>query len=106
LAIKDRETALSLEGIVQSIGGSLVGSAPNGEDAARMILREVTDVLICDIVLPGIDALGMLGRIADARAATLPAMIVLSFSGMEAQESRLLSGARIACFKSRSQPKR
>ncbi|WP_043614440.1 response regulator [Nonomuraea candida] len=60
----------------QEEGVEVVGESGDGEGALRAVRRLAPDVMLLDLVMPGLDGLGVLERLP--RGAGRPAVIVLS----------------------------
>lgn len=78
LVIED-EQALR-ENIVEIIlhYGFRVISAPSGEDGINLALQQTPDIIICDIMLPGMDGFDVFGQIKQLPQPQLPAFIFLT----------------------------
>lgn len=58
---------------------NVVGKATNGEQAYEMIISYKPDVVLLDLVMPGIDGLGVMEKItSEARAEEIPLFIFIS----------------------------
>ena len=58
---------------------TVVGTARNGEQAYEMILDKKPDVVLLDLVMPGIDGLGVMDTVhAEKTAESLPSFIIIS----------------------------
>jgi len=62
---------------------NLVGMAYNGLDALEMIEEKEPDVVILDIIMPNLDGLGVLEKIANLEIDTKPVIIMLTALGHE-----------------------
>lgn len=98
LTIKDPEALNAFSEILRDEGIEVVGKTANGADAVRILYECMPDFLICDIVLPRLDAYGLLKRIGEMRLETMPVMIVLSYPGMAEHEQRLLKNGAYKVF--------
>lgn len=68
--------------------------AADGEQAWAMLRRHRVDVVICDVMMPELDGLGLAARIkADAALSHVPVILLTARGGMEASVSGLESGA-------------
>ena len=58
---------------------TVVGTARNGEQAYEMILDKKPDVVLLDLVMPGIDGLGVMDKVhAEKNAEPMPSFIIIS----------------------------
>ena len=58
---------------------TVVGTARNGEQAYEMILDKKPDVVLLDLVMPGIDGLGVMDKVhAEKNAESMPSFLLLS----------------------------
>ena len=58
---------------------TVVGTARNGEQAYEMILDKKPDVVLLDLVMPGIDGLGVMDKVhAEKNAESMPSFIIIS----------------------------
>jgi two-component system response regulator (stage 0 sporulation protein A) len=55
------------EAIEKAEGFSVVGSVGDGEEALRIIQRQQPDLAVVDLVLPGLDGLGLLRKLKDTK---------------------------------------
>ncbi len=56
---------------------TVVGTARNGEQAYEMILDKKPDVVLLDLVMPGIDGLGVMDKVhAEKNAESMPSFTV------------------------------
>src|SRR4029077_5580948 len=71
-----------------------VDTAPDSSCALEQIARSVPDLVIADIMMPGIDGFGLLRLLRDnQRTAGLPVMLLSARAGEEASEEALRAGA-------------
>ena len=71
-----------------------VETAPDSSSALEQISRSVPDLVIADIMMPGIDGFGLLRLLRDnQRTSGLPVMLLSARAGEEASEEALRSGA-------------
>jgi two-component system, response regulator, stage 0 sporulation protein A len=62
---------------------TLVGTAFNGSEVVEMIPVKNPDVIILDIIMPHLDGIGVLERMASMRLAHRPKVIMLTAFGQE-----------------------
>ncbi|MCW2277619.1 sporulation transcription factor Spo0A [Heliophilum fasciatum] len=67
---------------------TIVGTASNGLDALPLIQKEKPDLVILDIVMPHLDGLGVLEKMADVPLSERPLFVVLSAFNQEALTRR------------------
>lgn len=71
-----------------------VDTAPDTSVALEQIARNVPDLVIADIMMPGIDGFGLLRLLrGNPRSSGLPVMLLSARAGEEASEEALRSGA-------------
>lgn len=68
--VDDNEAMLSDLRAELSDEFKIVGTAENGEEAVRAVLRLDPDVLILDITIPGLNGIQVAARLSDARCRT------------------------------------
>ena len=89
LVVDDDPQVLRLLRVNFELEGFDVASAANGEEALAEIASELPDVLVCDIMMPGIDGLEVVRRLrADPKTASLPVVMVSA----KAQQADLAHG--------------
>jgi DNA-binding response OmpR family regulator len=77
LAVDDDEPVLRSVQRVLENAGYTVRTAPNGQDALKLIARERPDLVVLDIIMPGLDGLEVCRRIrADPYIAKLPILFL------------------------------
>jgi len=70
---------------IDSTGDMVVkGTANNGLEAVELIRRLAPDVVVLDIIMPKLDGIGVLEKIAEMRLSKRPVCIVLSAIGKDA----------------------
>lgn len=89
LVVDDDPQVLRLLRVNFELEGYDVASAANGEEALAAIASQAPDVLVCDIMMPGIDGLEVVRRLrADPNTASLPVVMVSA----KAQRADLAQG--------------
>jgi two-component system phosphate regulon response regulator PhoB len=84
LAVDDEEDILELLRYNLSREGCRVTAATTGEEAVRLALSLLPDLILLDLLLPGMDGLEVCRRLkADARTRSIP-LIMLTAKGEEA----------------------
>ncbi|MBQ8638045.1 MAG: sporulation transcription factor Spo0A [Lachnospiraceae bacterium] len=93
----DNEKVLTtLEELLTNDGEiNVVGKARNGEQACEMIYTTNPDVVLLDLVMPGIDGLGVMDRVyAENPTGNIPSFIILSaIHNDSVAENAMMSGA-------------
>ena len=89
LVVDDDPQVLRLLRVNFELEGYDVASASSGEEALDAIAAERPDVLVCDIMMPGIDGLEVVRRLrADPETSSLPVVMVSA----KAQQTDLARG--------------
>jgi len=71
-----------------------VMTAPNGESALATIRGESVDLILTDVMMPGLDGVGLLNAVrADARTQGIPVILLSARAGEESVLQGLASGA-------------
>jgi two-component system response regulator MtrA len=91
LVVDDDERLLRVVGTYLSIEGYEVVSATDAEAALAEVTRRKPDLIIMDVMMPGIDGLEACGRIrADPATASIPVLLFSALSsGHDAERARL-----------------
>ncbi|MDD2915619.1 MAG: response regulator [Gallionella sp.] len=87
LVVDDDEFNLKLFNKMLSIEGYAVRTASSGEAALASVAEQLPDLILLDVMMPGIDGFEVARRLkADARTRAIPVIMV---TALEDQESRL-----------------
>lgn len=79
--------------------------AEDGEKAARLALKELPDVILLDIMLPGLNGFEVLKRLkAEAATARIPIILLTNLSRREDIERGLKMGAKDYLIKAHFMP--
>jgi signal transduction histidine kinase len=71
-----------------------VVTARHGEEALRIVSRELPDLILSDVMMPRLDGFGLLKQIrADARTSAIPVVLLSARAGEEAKIEGLDAGA-------------
>lgn len=82
LVVDDDPQVLGLLRLNFEMEGYVVSCANDGTEALEAVSREVPDLVVCDVMMPGIDGLEVVRRLrADPATAHLP-VVVLSAKAM------------------------
>ncbi|WP_029005017.1 response regulator transcription factor [Azorhizobium doebereinerae] len=81
-----------LESALVHLGYEVVGVG-DGDGALARLASERFDLMLLDLVLPGLDGMGVLGALK-ARGETLPVVAAVTSAGLDAAASALRAGAR------------
>ena len=79
-----------------SQGFDVVAEARNGDEAVEACRREQPDALTLDLAMPGLDGVGVLKALTDARGRTLPIVVVSALS--PTQSARALEALSEGAF--------
>jgi CheY-like chemotaxis protein len=89
LVVDDDPQVLRLLRVNFELEGYDVALASNGEEALAAVAAELPDVMVCDVMMPGIDGLEVVRRLrADPATAKLPVVVVSA----KAQQADLAHG--------------
>jgi CheY-like chemotaxis protein len=92
LVVDDDPQVLKLLRLNFELEGYEVVSATNGEEALEHVRGDSPDVVVCDVMMPGIDGLEVVRRLrAHPDTATLPLVVVSA----KAQRSDVRQGLRL-----------
>lgn len=65
-------------------GFRVVGKADNGEDAYEMIMKTNPDLVLLDVIMPGMDGISVMERVKRERAGShIPSFIMVTAAGSE-----------------------
>lgn len=92
LIVEDEETLRNSLIRVLSREGYTVGGVDNGEEALRRLGTEAIDLVVTDIILPGISGIELLRSIKESTAQTA-VIIMTAFASLETAVETLRSGA-------------
>lgn len=94
LVVDDSLTTRSLEKSILEAHGYRVRVAVDGTEALAALRAEPADLVIADVIMPGLDGFQLLEQIKkDKRLARIPVIIVTSLESREDQERGLALGA-------------
>jgi adenylate cyclase len=93
LAVDDQPANLRLLDAVMSPRGYRVLTAASGEEAMETLSRDVPDLVLLDIVMPGIDGYEVCRRIRDNPATAFLPVIMITASGNQEKISSIHAGA-------------
>jgi DNA-binding NarL/FixJ family response regulator len=81
-----------LRSFLEAQGFEVVGEAGDGDEAVRLVERTQPDVLLTDVVMPGIDGIEAIRRLR-AAGSTVGILVLTSFSGAEQVIPAIRAGA-------------
>jgi DNA-binding response OmpR family regulator len=77
LVVDDDPQVLRLMRVNLELEGYDVVSAPDGEQALQAVITEEPDVVVCDVMMPGIDGLTVLRNLrSNPRTSKIPFVVV------------------------------
>lgn len=92
LVVDDDPQVLKLLRVNFELEGYEVMSATNGEEALELVGRDSPDVVVCDVMMPGIDGLEVVRRLrAQPDTAGLPLVVVSA----KAQRADVRAGLKL-----------
>jgi DNA-binding NarL/FixJ family response regulator len=81
-----------LRSFLEAQGFEVVGEAADGDEAVRLVARTRPDVLLTDVVMPGVDGIEAIRRLR-AAGSTVGILVLTSFSGAEQVIPAIRAGA-------------
>jgi DNA-binding NarL/FixJ family response regulator len=81
-----------LRSFLEAQGFEVVGEAADGDEAVRLVERARPDVLLTDVVMPGVDGIEAIRRLR-AAGSTVGILVLTSFSGAEQVIPAIQAGA-------------
>jgi DNA-binding NarL/FixJ family response regulator len=81
-----------LRSFLEAQGFEVVGEAANGDEAVRLVERTQPDVLLTDVVMPGVDGIEAIRRLR-AAGSSVGILVLTSFSGAEQVIPAIRAGA-------------
>ena len=93
LVVDDQEVNRRLLGAVLTPRGYRVIEAASGEEALQRLAAEVPDVVLLDIVMPGIDGYEVCRRIRDEPGTAVLPVVMITASGQQEKVKAIESGA-------------
>ena len=70
---------------------NIIGIAKDGLEAIELVTKKLPDVLVLDIIMPHLDGLGVLEKLATLNLEKFPKVIVLSAVGQDKITQRAIS---------------
>ena len=93
LVVDDEPVNLKLADILLRREGFKIHTAPDGEEAQRVLRNFVPDIILADIKLPGIDGLELTRRVKqDFRTRAVPVIILTAFAAKGDRERAAAAG--------------
>jgi DNA-binding response OmpR family regulator len=88
----DENVSGALKRILEVTGGYRVSIAANGKAGLKLVRKTLPDLVLLDIIMPGIDGFEVLKRLkSDTRTMSIPVVMVSS----ETDEESKIRGARL-----------
>jgi DNA-binding NarL/FixJ family response regulator len=81
-----------LRSFLEAQGFEVVGEAADGDEAVRLVERAQPDVLLTDVVMPGVDGIEAIRRLR-AAGSSVGILVLTSFSGAEQVIPAIRAGA-------------
>ena len=105
LVVEDNELILGFVNKTVSDAGFKVTSVTNAEDALKSIQEHKPDIILLDIILPGMDGLEFLKTVRkDGELKNIPVVIISNLSGRDDVDKGMLMGANSYLIKSNILP--
>ena len=99
LVVEDNVDSRDLLAKLLGMSGYQVSSAADGESGYAAALKEVPDLIITDINMPGMDGMALLRKVRLERLLTKTAVLVVTAFGGEAAREAVEAGADAATAK-------
>jgi CheY-like chemotaxis protein len=96
LVVEDNETIRHLIGDTLTSQGLVVYEVDNGEDALAAIAADQPDVVLLDLMMPGLDGFAVLDRLRSDPATQLMPVIVITARRLSAEERASLQAQTVA----------
>ncbi|MDO8464455.1 MAG: response regulator, partial [Gallionella sp.] len=94
LVVDDDEFNLKLLKKMLSVEGHAVRTAASGEDALASVAEQLPDLVLLDVMMPGIDGFEVARQLkADARSRSIPIIMVTALEDRESRLKGLEAGA-------------
>lgn len=94
LVVDDDEFNLKLLKKMLAVEGHAVRTAASGEEALASVAEQLPDLILLDVMMPGIDGFEVTRRLkADACTRSIPIIIVTALEDRESRIKGLASGA-------------
>jgi putative two-component system response regulator len=94
LVVDDDEFNIKLLKKMLTVEGHAVRSAASGEDALASVAEQLPDLILLDIMMPGIDGFEVARRLkADSHSRSIPIILVTSLEDRESRIKGLEAGA-------------
>ncbi|MBI5437728.1 MAG: response regulator [Nitrosomonadales bacterium] len=94
LAVDDDEFNLKLLNKMLAVEGYAVRTAASGEEALASVAEQLPDLILLDVMMPGIDGFEVARRLkADARTRSIPIIMVTALEDRESRLKGLENGA-------------
>ena len=90
IADDNAEFANNLAGYVERGGMEVIGMARDGNEAFDMVSNVQPDILLLDVIMPHLDGIGVLEKIANSNIQKTPICIMLSAVGQDKITQRAL----------------
>ncbi len=94
LVVDDDAFNLKLLKAQLSVEGHAVRTAANGEEALALVSEQLPDLILLDVMMPGIDGFEVIRRLkADAKTRAVPIIMVTALEDDESRTKALEMGA-------------
>ncbi|MCR4304617.1 MAG: response regulator [Gallionella sp.] len=94
LVVDDNEFNIKLLNKMLTFEGHAVRTAGSGEEALAAVADQLPDLVLLDVMMPGIDGFEVARRIkADARSRSIPIIMVTALEDRESRSKGLENGA-------------
>ncbi|MCD4687597.1 MAG: response regulator [Anaerolineae bacterium] len=100
LIVDDEQDTLNLMRLILEINGFAVITTLNSQDALALTAKEQPDVVLLDIMMPGLDGFELCKLMrADAATRDLPIIFVTAYETLDLEQRRIEAGADLVIHK-------
>jgi CheY-like chemotaxis protein len=99
LLVDDHADTLEVLSAILTERGMTVTTAESASQAFEILTAGGTDVLVCDVSMPGEDGLALMSRLRAAGVATVPAIALSAYARPEDRHRALAAGFKLYLVK-------
>lgn len=100
LVVDDEQDTLNLLRLILEIDGCTVFTTLNSKEALALAAKEMPDVVLLDIMMPGLDGFELCKLMrAEPKTSNLPIIFVTAYEALDLEQLRIEAGADMVIFK-------